>query len=735
MVASTSLPPTLPGTEIDFKHYRLRATLGEGGFGQVFEAWDSKLCRDVAVKRLKQVPQGGSASLIKEARMAASVQHAAFVQIYAIEDDDDSQSIVMELVRGLTLKKILANGPLEIAAALDIVRQVAQAMAKAHSIGLVHGDLKPSNIMRDDAGLIRILDFGLATHADVAATTTMSVIDPQGTIAYMAPERLNGGVNTPRTDVYALGVILFELLTGARPFAALQGLPLAAKLVQSTSAQWDYPANMSLFLRGLVEAMTAREPTSRLEDMGAVLAALDAPSGTVPSRSHFTALEQELITASGQKAANLQVGTPSRTRISRKTALLAVPVVIVLLFGAWQWRQDGFTFPAVLTGYSASREMSAGLEALRLYDRPGMLDQAQLHFERILKADPGNAAAVAGVSMMYTRRHQSDAQDEVLLLKALAGAQQALKLNDQLALAHAALGIALERDGKSDAALVSLSRARNLEPNNIFALLGIARAHLRQRRYDEARQVANQGLIVHPRERSFADLIGQSYFEQGDYAAAEKSFRHSLTLQPDAVYAYASLSAALQRQNRYDEALQILQQGLQVRPNAWLYGNLGNALFARGDYLGAAAAFENAVSPVKGNPGNYLAWANLADTLLWIPGRAGDAKKAYEKARQLLAPRLDRAPNEVLLVSRMGLYQARGGDVAATKALMERAIALAPKSLDVHFRAGLAFELTGNRARAIEEIVKARTLGYPVKSIDAEPDLIALRRDPAYSQP
>jgi tetratricopeptide (TPR) repeat protein len=708
---------TLPA-EIDFKHYRLRGTLGEGGFGQVFEAWDSKLCRDVAVKRLKYIPGVESASLVKEARMAASVQHAAFVKIFAIEDDDDSQSIVMELVRGQTLKQLLAAGPVEPAIALDIVRQVALAMEQAHSLGLVHGDLKPSNIMREPNGMVRILDFGLATHADVAATTTMSVVDPQGTIAYMACERLNGAVNTVRTDIYALGVILYELLTGARPFAALQGLPLAAALVQSNSTQWDYPATISPAIRSLIEAMTSRKPEHRLPDMKAVLALLDSPSGTV-------ALQIAALTGA----------PPGGRRWLRPALMLVVSLCALLAYGAWQWRAGDFALPDVLTGYSASQEMSNGLAALRLHDRPGKLDEAKLHFERILKHEPKHAAAVAGMSIMYSRRHQSDAQDEVLLKQAQAGAQQALQLDAQLALAHAAHGIVLERDGKQDAALAAQERALSLEPNNVFALLGRVRSHMRLRHYEEARQFARQALALYPQERAFADLIGQSQFEQADYAGAEQSFRQSLRMQPDAVFAYANLSAALQRQGRADEALQVLQQGLQVRPNAWLYGNLGTLLFNRGDYPGAAAAFESGVSATKGNPGNYLGWANLADALMWIPGRADDARKAYDRARQLLAPRLERSPNDVVLVSRMGLYRARGGDVAGTRELMDKAVGLAPNSNDVHFRAGLAFELTGNRPRAIEEIVKARTLGYPVKLIDAEPDLMALRRDPAYPQP
>jgi serine/threonine-protein kinase len=266
----------------------------------------------------------------------------------------------------------------------------------------------------------------------------------------------------------------------------------------------------------------------------------------------------------------------------------------------------------------------------------------------------------------------------------------------------------------------------------VFALLGKVSALLTLRKYDDALAQAQHGLSVHPNERSFADLIGRIHFEQGDYAGAEKAFRQSLSIQPDAVFAYANLNAALQRQGRADEAMRVLQRGLEVRPNAWLYGNLGNALFAKGDFPGAVAAFENAVSPAKGNPNDYLGWANLADALQWIPGREPQAKQAYQRAQELLQPRLTRAPDDVTLSSRMALYLARSGERVRSNELIERALAQAPKSLEVHFRAALVFELGGQRERAIAALLKAKKLGYPVAAIDAEPDLVALRRDARY---
>jgi tetratricopeptide (TPR) repeat protein len=230
----------------------------------------------------------------------------------------------------------------------------------------------------------------------------------------------------------------------------------------------------------------------------------------------------------------------------------------------------------------------------------------------------------------------------------------------------------------------------------------------------------------------FSDAMGAVYYEQSDLKAAELAFRQSIALQPDAVRSYANLSAVLMRQSRTDEALRVLQQGLQVRPSASLYTNLGNILFLRGDYVGAAAAFENAVSPTRGAPGSYLNWANLADTLLWIPGRGEEARQAYDKARHLLAPRLEQSPNDVVLVSRMSLYAVRSGHKDEALELMTRALALTPTSADVQFRAGLAYELLGDRKRALEAIAAALRLGYPIKYVEAEPDLLALRRDPGY---
>jgi serine/threonine-protein kinase len=702
-------------------HYDIVLRLGEGGFGDVYEAWDTRLHRSVAIKTIRH---GGPAGvdLVREARLAASLRHAAFVKVHAVEEDGDGPFIVMELVRGRTLKQILQDGAVALPAALDWIGQVAEAMRDAHASGLVHGDIKPSNLMIEDDGRVRILDFGLALRQDMLATETVSLgtstspgeADPQGTIAYMAPERLQGAAPDPRADVYALGVALYELACGKRPFATLHGLALAAALVQTSSDGWDYPEQLDTPLIALIRAMTARQPELRIDGMDEVL--------------------RRLAELRGQPEVAARTGAKGPLRARRAVRIGAGAVLGVALLGGlwWQAAPRLATLGQALVPYSETVELEQGMAALKLLDLPGSLDKAETHFNRILERNPDSAAAAAGMALVHVIRYGGDRQDETWLRRADAGAQQALKLNDQLALGHVAQGWVRDLQGRPDDALAAYGRALSLDPANFFAWWGKVETLRHARRYADALACLKEAIARFPRERVFRDAQGAVYYEQSDDAAAEQAFRTSIALQPDAVTAYANLTAVLMRKNRVDDALRVLQQGLQVRPSANLYGNLGNILFLRGDYVGAAAAFENAVAPTHGAPGSYLNWANLADTLLWIPGRGNEARQAYDKARRLLGTRLERSPNDVVLVSRMGLYSARSGHKDEARALMARALTLAPGAADVQFRAGLAYELLGDRKQALAAITAALRLGYPVRYVEAEPDLVALRRDPGY---
>ncbi|MBR7778395.1 serine/threonine-protein kinase [Undibacterium rugosum] len=717
-----------------YKHYQIEGQLGEGGFGHVFQAWDPKLCRHVAIKQLKidsQESAPATAKLLKEARLAASLKHAAFVQIFAIEDDVSPAAIVMELIQGKTLKQLMQQGPVSASRAIEWLVQVAAAMQVAHQAGLVHGDLKPSNLMVEASGRVRILDFGLASQDDAQATGSVSYADPQGTIAYMAPERLLGRAADAQADVYALGVMLYEAVAGHRPFPELQGLALAAAHMQSNSEAWSFPPQLETTVVQLILSMTARQPERRIPGMAAVaermqdlLAHADASgmlSGTTVSDTLPVAAPAQLM------AGQSQIPT---TTWRRYASIFAA--VVVLGLGVWKtypYLEDNLS---LLKPYSETLNMQQGIEALQLFDRPGSLDKATKHFETILRHNPENAAAVAGMALVYSFRYTSDEKDELWLSKADASAQHALKLNAHLAIAHAANGFLQMHKGRRKEALEIFDKALALDVLNRFAWYGKFEALLSLGRLDEARDFALEGRKRFPDDRYIADGLGTAYYRAGDLAPAEQAFRESIQLQPDAVNAYANLSATLSRQGRTEDALHVLQQGLQIRSSGRLNTALGVALFQKADYLGAASAFEQAVAPDKGNPANYSYWANLADTLLWIPGRKPEARAAYLKAKELLAPHLLRAPDDVVLVYRMGLYSARLGEKEEAVRHIRHALELTPANANVHFRAGMAYELLGDRQLALAEIAKAVQLGFPVKSIEAEPDLMALRRDPAY---
>ncbi|MGF6117484.1 serine/threonine protein kinase/Tfp pilus assembly protein PilF [Janthinobacterium lividum] len=716
-------------------HYEVRRLLGEGGFGHVFEAWDAKLCRSVALKRLK--PQADvlhPEKLINEARLAASLKHAAFVRIFAIEGQGTSQSIVMELVEGQTLGQFMHSGKADLQAALDIAYQIADAMDEAHAMDLVHGDLKPSNLMLEANGKVRILDFGLARHIDPQATQTTTLCDLQGTIAYMAPERLMGRLPDTRGDVYALGAMLYEMLAGQRHFAHLNGLALAAAHMQATQPWPDLPDSVPPAINALVRAMTAHDPAERPRTMRAVREALGAQRGEPLTLAAPLADEPP---AKEEPPASVSIRLP----LPRKRTLKwGAGVALLAVLAGWQLPNIIPAVKSFVTGekapapYSEMASMAAGMEALRVFDRDSSQEQAIAHFSTVLQHNPANAAASAGLSLAYSLRYIGNGRDDTWLQRADAGAQQALALDNQLALAHVAHAWVLEFQGKQEEALRAFASALNLDPNNLLGLYGKARLLNRAQKFDLAKQVLDGATTLYPKERLFPLMLGIILFRQADYAGAENAFRKSIEFDPQSVNSYAYLNAVLLRQDRNDEALRVLQQGLQFQPHWELYNNLGTSLFAKADYLGAVQAFEKAVSSSKGSPNTYQLWANLADAQRWIPAQAQTSQRSYQRAIELLTPILARIPDDAMFNSRMALYSAYVGAKKEAVDKIGKALANAPNQPDVQFRAALTHELVGNHDTAMAALLEAARLGYPINLIETAPDLLNLRRDARYQQ-
>jgi eukaryotic-like serine/threonine-protein kinase len=200
-------------------HYAILEKLGEGGMGVVYKAEDTKLKRTVALKFLRSGIFGSDAEragFVHEAQVAAGLDHPHICPVFEIDEHEDQAFIVMAFCPGRTLRERIREGPLPVREALDIASQIAEGLDEAHGKGIIHRDIKSANIMLSDKGQVRIMDFGIARLAQGTATTWSRTIS--GTAAYMAPEQAMGGPVDARSDLWALGVIIYEMLTGELPF-------------------------------------------------------------------------------------------------------------------------------------------------------------------------------------------------------------------------------------------------------------------------------------------------------------------------------------------------------------------------------------------------------------------------------------------------------------------------------------------------------------------------------------
>ena len=211
--------------------YELKELIGQGGMADVYLAYDDILKREVAVKILRSSLTGDPIYITRfhrEARAAAALCHRNIVEIYDVGEEDDLYYIVMEYVRGQTLKELInKRGALHYVEAVDIMKQVASATALAHSMGIVHRDLKPQNILVTDSGIVKIADFGIASIQSLSQVTQTDTI--MGSLHYLAPEIARGEKATPQSDIYALGVLFYELLRGDVPFNGESPVNIALK--------------------------------------------------------------------------------------------------------------------------------------------------------------------------------------------------------------------------------------------------------------------------------------------------------------------------------------------------------------------------------------------------------------------------------------------------------------------------------------------------------------------------
>jgi len=255
-------------------HYSIIEKLGEGGMGVVYKAEDLKLKRTVALKFLlgyhMSLPRF-RARLEREAQAASSLTHPNICPVYAYHETEDSMFLVMEFIEGETLKQIIdRDGPFSQGKAIDIITQVAEALAVAHDNGVIHRDIKSDNIMITPDGQVKVMDFGLAKLKDAPTITKSGV--PIGTVAYMSPELVQGKEVDHRTDLWSLGVVLFEMLTGVLPFDKDSDVATMYSIIGDTPPKLTkYNSEISNSIQYVITTLLEKESALRYQKAEEVL--------------------------------------------------------------------------------------------------------------------------------------------------------------------------------------------------------------------------------------------------------------------------------------------------------------------------------------------------------------------------------------------------------------------------------------------------------------------------------
>ena len=280
--------------------YEVSAPIGAGGMGEVYRARDSRLNRDVAIKTLPASVADDANRLARfqrEAQLLASLSHPNIAAVYGLEDSSGVRALVMELVEGPTLAERIAAGPIPLEEAMGIARQIGEALEAAHDKGVIHRDLKPANIKLTPEGKVKVLDFGLAKAFDAEVASGNPVNSPTltmdatragvilGTAGYMAPEQARGKAVDKRADIWAFGVVLFEMLTGKTTFDGETVSDTLAAVLRADIEWRQLPADTPPKVRRLLQRCLERDPKKRLRDIGDAWFELDAPEETVqPAR-------------------------------------------------------------------------------------------------------------------------------------------------------------------------------------------------------------------------------------------------------------------------------------------------------------------------------------------------------------------------------------------------------------------------------------------------------------------
>jgi serine/threonine-protein kinase len=733
-------------------HYRLRERLGRGAMGEVWLAEDTRLHRLVALKRL--LPDAAAtgdadaaARLVREARVASALTHPNVAVVYDVgEADSDARTpayVAMEYVKGQTLSERLRAGRLAPEEILRIASQVAGALAAAHDSGIVHRDVKPGNVMLGESGAVKVLDFGLARYAPLAHEDSLTWSGRPGafegmiagTLAYMSPEQARGRPVDARSDVFSLGVVLYEMLCGRRPFAGANMVELVEAILTREPEPPSARDRLAAGLGTLSLRMLQKDREQRPSDMREVLRELEAlgrgeaPS-LAPGTDHTVAVigfanitgraeDAWLATGLAESVSAGHAGVPGLAVVSRERIVevlrelgqagerddpaLAVRVgrelgVRGVVSGGYQALGERVRVTARLTETGTGRvllhpQVDGAREAIfELQDRlvavivEGLRQRLPAPAER-----PEDTHSVAAWEAFSKGMLNLQAESPEALDRALVFFERATALDPDYARAHTMLGATLDLKGDylqapelSERALAALDRALALHPDSaeVWRYRGSVLGTLG--RDEEALAAFEMALGLNPTDASAHSGIGRVHFIlRGDFRAAIPSYERALALNPRAGWAALQLAHCATLLREFDRAWAAASRARDLQ-QAFLSGRAGMLIVGSHMRLGHVEA---------------------------LRGRQREALAEYAQELEFVR-RVDhalRARIFIELQQRIGEAHLRLGE----NALGEAALDLAIEQLERRTRSGVgdfmspyygacAYALRGELVRALE---------------------------------
>ncbi len=697
-------------------HFEIREKLGAGGMGEVFLAEDTNLKRKVAVKVLSSELSSDPKArqiIFREARAASRLSHPNIATVYEVDEVDGTPFIAMEFIGGESLKGLLGRGSLTSSTLPGIIRQAAEGLKEAHAAGILHRDIKPGNIMVDERGVVKILDFGLAALTSQERTAgesegqflsrTATKWTTGGTVPYMSPEQLGGGATDARTDIFSFGVLLYECLTGRLPFQGQTSIDVMhAVLRQTPTPVRGLVPDISPGWERLVERCLAKAPEQRPGSMGEVLEVLNQPATSTSEQ------EKSLAVLYFENLSRDEEDEYFRDGITEDiiTELSKIKEIKVFSRSAvFAFRDQHLTAPEVGQQLDASHVLEGSLR--RAGSRVRITG-------RLVETRTGHTA--------WAERYDRELED-------------IFAIQDELAHAIARAMEVMLTDREKEA--IEKPQTADIQAYD-FYLRGRQYFHrFRRQGFDFARQMFARATVIDPDyARAYAGVAYCCSFlymytsTEANLKEAEAASRKALKLDPELAEAHVARGLAFSLSQRFDEAVEEFETAIRLDPNLFeAYYFYARARFAEGNLEEAGNLFKRAAEV---NPDDYQAPFLYAQVLQGLH-RGEDSDVAYGNAFKVISKHVDLHPDDprALYLGSSALCQT--GDRERALEWAGRALAIDPEDPSVLYNVACNYARLGELEKSLDCLEKSITTGMGQKEwIENDPALDPLREHPRY---